>query len=85
MHIVNCRYIYTYHALNESQTLAAKLFNQPLYILQHLSNVAGLTRLIMVVTVSCLLGITMGLALLRTYQATAALPSTSYGKLPADA
>lgn len=74
------RYIYTDRALSESQTLAAKLFNQPLYILQQLSNTVGLARLIIVITVSCLLGITMGLGALRSYQATATLPTTLCGE-----
>eukprot|EP00775_Hariotina_reticulata_P008719 gene8719-8900_t len=72
------RCIYTDRALSQSQTLATKLFNQPLYILQQLSNTVGLARLIIVITISCLLGITMGLGALRSYQATATLPTTSF-------
>lgn len=60
--------------------MAAQLFEQPIYIVQQLSNVVGWTTLIGVIVVSCLLGVTMLVSLLRTYQFTARLPQTSCGE-----
>lgn len=74
------RYLYTKKALSYTESIASQLFDQPVYIVQQLSNVVGWTTLIGLIVVSCLLGITMLTALLRTYQFSARLPQTSCGE-----
>jgi hypothetical protein len=47
---------------------------------QLLADVLGWTTLLMIIVVSCLLGITLIVSLMRTYQHSAVLPSTSCGE-----
>jgi UPF0716 family protein affecting phage T7 exclusion len=56
------------------------LFDQPIYIVQQLSNIVGWTTLIGLIVISCLLGVTMLVSLMRTYQFSARLPHTSCGE-----
>lgn len=76
-----CRYLYTKKAMSYTDSVAAQLFDQPVYIVQQLSTIVGWTTLIGLIVVSCLLGVTMLTALLRTYQFSARLPQTSCGEL----
>jgi UPF0716 family protein affecting phage T7 exclusion len=66
--------------MSYTESITTHLFDQPLFIVQQLSNVVGWTTLIGLIVVSCLLGITMLTALLRTYQFSARLPTTTCGE-----
>jgi hypothetical protein len=57
-----------------------QLFKQPLALVQLLADVLGWTTLLMAIVVSCLLGITVFVSLMRTYQHSAVLPSTTCGE-----
>lgn len=70
-------YLYTKKALVYTESIASQLFEQPIYIVQQLSIAVGWTTLIGVIVVSCLLGVTMFVSLLRTYQLSARLPITT--------
>lgn len=63
-----------------TESIALQLFEQPIYIVQQLSIAVGWTTLIGVIVVSCLLGVTMFVSLLRTYQLSARLPITTCGE-----
>jgi uncharacterized membrane protein len=74
-------YLYTKKALVYTQSVAAQLFaDQRIYMVDQLSSIVGWTTLIGVIVVSCMLGLTMFVSLLRTYQLSARLPSTSCGE-----
>eukprot|EP00882_Tetradesmus_deserticola_P017168 GHRQ01018376.1.p2 GENE.GHRQ01018376.1~~GHRQ01018376.1.p2 ORF type:complete len:101 (-),score=24.52 GHRQ01018376.1:395-697(-) len=75
-----CRYVYTKRCLGLTQGITEQLFRQPLALVQLLSLTLGWTTLLMVIVVSCLLGITLFVSLLRTYQHSAVLPSTRCGE-----
>ncbi|KAF6257026.1 hypothetical protein COO60DRAFT_1702059 [Scenedesmus sp. NREL 46B-D3] len=70
-------YVYTKRCLGLTQEITEQLFEQPLALVQLLDLVLGWTTLLMVIVVSCLLGITVFVSLLRTYQHSAVLPSAS--------
>lgn len=72
-------YLYTKKAMSYTESVASQLFDQPVYIVQQLSTIVGWTTLIGLIVVSCLLGVTMLTALLRTYQFSARMPQTSCG------
>eukprot|EP00879_Flechtneria_rotunda_P017480 GHRR01018327.1.p1 GENE.GHRR01018327.1~~GHRR01018327.1.p1 ORF type:complete len:397 (+),score=97.48 GHRR01018327.1:325-1515(+) len=72
-------YIFAKRALALTQGLASQVFSTPLKIVQELTNVVGWVTLLMVIIVSCLLGITMFVSLMRTYQRSAQLPTTNCG------
>lgn len=72
-------YVYTKRCLGLTQEITQQLFKQPLALVQLLGDVLGWTTLLMVIVVSCLLGITVFVSLMRTYQYSARLPSTSCG------
>lgn len=75
------RYIYAGRAMTDTQAIAGSLFGDaPIPLLQQLADVQGWVRLLMVIAVSCLLGITMAVSLFRTYQYTARLPTTRLGE-----
>lgn len=75
-----CRYLYTKKALSYTESVTNELFDQPIYIVQQLSNIVGWTTLIGLIVISCLLGVTMLVSLMRTYQSSARLPHTSCGE-----
>jgi hypothetical protein len=72
--------VYTKRCLGLTQEITLQLFKQPLALVQLLADVLGWTTLLMAIVVSCLLGITVFVSLLRTYQHSAVLPSTTCGE-----
>lgn len=74
------RYLYTKKAMSYTESVTSQLFDQPIFIVQQLSNIVGWTTLIGLIVVSCLLGVTMLTALLRTYHFSARLPTTTCGE-----
>jgi hypothetical protein len=72
--------VYTKRCLGLTQEITQQLFKQPLALVQLLADVLGWTTLLMAIVVSCLLGITVFVSLLRTYQHSAVLPSTTCGE-----
>jgi hypothetical protein len=77
--------VYTKRCLGLTQEITQQLFKQPLALVQLLGDVLGWTTLLMAIVVSCLLGITAFVSLLRTYQHSAILPSTTCGESSAPA
>ncbi|KAF8059173.1 hypothetical protein HT031_005345 [Scenedesmus sp. PABB004] len=72
-------YVFTKRALALTQDVMGGLFSQPLVLVDELAASVGWTTLLMVIAVSCLLGVTFFVSLLRTYQYAAAVPDTSCG------
>lgn len=62
-----------------TESVSSQLFDQQIFLVQQLSNVVGWTTLIGLIVVSCLLGVTMLVSLLRTYQFSARMPQTTCG------